>query len=115
MQECRYLHFDLVTKSLTDYLPLNETLIQEYVFGEGKIDEYLKESTNQKHYPYIYINKEFVGDHRTVAYMDYQGTLINTVGLVFLGMLIFFHLVCSFVPVVNEKCSKVYGSLSLIL
>ena len=109
MQEC------LVTKSLTDYLPLNETLTQEYVFGEGKIDEYLKESTNQKHYPYIYINKEFVGDHRTVAYMDYQGTLINTVGLVFLGMLIFFHLVCSFVPVVNEKCSKVYGSLSLIL
>ena len=64
-------------------------LLKEYIFGDGKIDEYLKDSTNQTHYPYIYINKEFVGDHRTVAYMDYQGTLINTVGLVFLGKNIF--------------------------
>ena len=64
-------------------------LLKEYIFGDGKIDEYLKDSTNQTHYPYIYINKELVGDHRTVAYMDYQGTLINTVGLVFLGKNIF--------------------------
>ena len=61
---------------------------QEYMFGEGKIDEYLKTSTDQGHYPYIYINREFVGDHRTIAYMEYQGTLINTVGLVFLGIVL---------------------------
>ena len=38
--------------------------LQEYVFGEGKLDDYLQESTKQTHYPYIFINKEFVGDHR---------------------------------------------------
>ena len=38
--------------------------MQEYVFGEGKLDDYLQESTKQTHYPYIFINKEFVGDHR---------------------------------------------------
>lgn len=59
-------------------------LDEEYVFGEGKLDDYLQESTKQTHYPYIFINKEFVGDHRTIAYMDYQGTLMNTVGLVFM-------------------------------
>jgi len=59
-------------------------LDEEYVFGEGKLDEYLQTSTKQTHYPYIFINKEFVGDHRTIAYMDYQGTLMNTVGLVFM-------------------------------
>lgn len=59
-------------------------LDEEYVFGEGKLDEFLQTSTKQTHYPYIYINKEFVGDHRTIAYMDYQGTLMNTVGLVFM-------------------------------